>query len=75
MLSFALSHGTDVLPERAVNREDALLKFGATLGTVLTCEDQGTVADHMMDEWNDAQSPRWVRPHIPVWVKREQTSP
>lgn len=66
MPHYNLTNGAETLCESAGSRVQALYLFEQKIGKELTLEDQGTVADHLMDEWTE--SPHWVYPTIPVWV-------
>ena len=56
-----------ILWTAAVNREVALVEFGAQLGTTLTLVDQEVPPPYMMDENLEHESPRWLSFVIPVF--------
>ena len=56
MPSYSLTVADDrrILSAQASDREEALAKFGKELNKRLTLNDQGTVANHLMDEWTES---------------------
>jgi hypothetical protein len=64
---FNLAVGSKILSAVASSRAEALEIFGSAIGEALTFENQGCVAQHMLDEWTNG--PHGVNPHVPIWVK------
>ena len=56
-----------ILWTAAVDREAALMEFGAQLGTRLTLEDQDVPPPYMLDENDGHEGPRWLTFTIPVF--------
>ena len=59
-----------ILWTAAVDREAALVEFGAQLGTTLTLEDQDVPPPYMMDENLEPETPRWLNFSVPVFETR-----
>ena len=51
----------------ARDKAQALNTFGHKLKETLTLEDQGDVAQYLMDEWSEDEGAHWTNPTIPVW--------
>jgi hypothetical protein len=49
----------------AKDRAEALAIFGKELGKRFTLDEQETIADHLLDEWQEG--PHWINPTIPVF--------
>jgi hypothetical protein len=62
----------DLKDLHAVARDQAhaLHTLGDELKATLTLEDQGHVAEYMMDEWSEDEGAHWTNPTIPVWRVR-----
>lgn len=63
---YNLTVGEKLLSASARDRTEALLIFGQEIEKTLTLADQGGVAAHPLDEWNEG--PHWVNPATPVWL-------
>ena len=54
----------------ADGRVEALAHYGELLGCTLTDEDDGTVEQYRLDEFEQKDCPHWVDHHIRIWVRQ-----